>query len=158
VSHEIRRGALANIELAIIRFSYSARCKDVVELFLLNPIRFLIVSSALLVVHFDDRFEVAMGCVIGLHLEFALEFQRLKLNKELSPSFSNHLDSMFECSHFTGWNKVPHRVLSRYVRVCNIYIEGLNLASDPANFDLNRIEIVFRALLRVLPNKKHRRE
>jgi hypothetical protein len=65
---------------------------------------------------------------------------------------------VFECSEFTGWNKLPHRVLSRNVRVCYIYLKALNLTSDPANLDLNRIEVLFRALLRILPNQEHSRE
>lgn len=155
---EVRVFVLGRRELVVPCFLDGTRRKDVVELFLLDSILFLIVSRALLVEHFDDSFEIAMGCVIDLHLAFALQFQRLQLNEELFLIFSNRLDCMFECSQFAGWNQVLHRVLSRFVRVCNIYIEGFNLASDSANFDLNRIEIVFCALLRVLPNQKHSRE
>jgi hypothetical protein len=97
-----RRGASSELpvharkELAIICFFDCACCKDIVELLLLILVLFLIVSGTLLIEHFDNGLEVAMGYVVDLHLAFALELQGLKLLEKLFLTFSDCLDSMFE--------------------------------------------------------------
>ena len=70
--------------------------EDVVEAFLFSPILFLIVSFSLLIEHFDDRLEVAMGSLVYLQLAFALEFQDLKTLEMHLLCFHDCLDSLQE--------------------------------------------------------------
>ena len=90
------RSALVHKELIAICIFDCSCCEDVIELLLLIPILCLIVSGPLIIEHFDDGFEIAMGYMVDLHLAFALEFQGLKNCEELLPGFGNAFDSMLE--------------------------------------------------------------
>lgn len=73
-----------------------ASYEDIVETFLFSPIQLLIVGLSLLIEHLDNRFEVAMGSVVYLHLAFALEFEDLKTVEMRLLRFHNCLDSLQE--------------------------------------------------------------
>jgi hypothetical protein len=88
--------SVALTESNCILVSLAASGEDVVEIFLLGSILFLIVSFSLIIEHFDNRFEIAMGSLVYLHLAFAIELQRVKAMEKRPLRFSDCLHSIQE--------------------------------------------------------------
>jgi hypothetical protein len=74
----------------------TASSEDVVEALLFISIMFAIMSFSLLIEHVDNRFEIAMGSLVYLHLTRALDFQNLKTMKKCLLCFSDCLDPLLE--------------------------------------------------------------
>jgi hypothetical protein len=136
----------------------TARHEQIVELLLLIPSLLLLIGFSLLFQHVCQRFAIAVGGLVHLHLPFRLKPQKMETVEQSPLHLFDRLRPAQIVVQLKGRDQLLHGFFPRLLSVDDLSIQLFKLARCVGFFELNLFESAFLTLLRVLPNQKHGRK